>query len=490
MRTDITRDSFHAAKNFSRVLMQQGRVQLDADWNEQISILLHYLRALAVDVVGESAGPNAACGFELIVDPSQLPSSADAAVPEMLKRQHALIGPGRYYVDGLLVENREFVSFFNQPHFKSEGDASAPGLRIQNDDRILIYLDVWERQVTFVDDDSIREKALGGPDTATRAQVVWRVRKRDLTAREKTGSGPNPCAAIRPGWEQWKQEQRAHRGKLHAKVDKEEEENANPCVASAESIYRGVENQLYRVEIHHEGEAWNGHGEHVPPNVATFKWSRDNGSVFAAWLDQEGEGLTIAGLHDRTRGFECGQWIELSDDRRELIGKPGKLVKVSKLDGDVVTIEPGSEQVDRTKFSSTAVARRWDQRETEETKLHKGAIPLVEGQWFTLEDGVQIYFDPAATTGPANRYRTGDYWMIPARVATKEVEWPQEKDSKGKTVAAGVAPHGVTHHYAPLGILSNSVAGLAFEDCRCRFDPLPCVHGYPFDGEGVGLDNL
>jgi hypothetical protein len=268
------------------------------------------------------------------------------------------------------------------------------------------------------------------------------------------------------------------------------EKNEGPCIASAESAYRGVENQLYRVEIHHEGGAWDRSSEHVPSNVATFKWSRDNGSVFASWLDQEGNALTIAGLHDRARGFACGQWIELSDDGRELRGKPGKLVKVSKLDGDVVTIDPGSEQVDRTKFSNTAVARRWDQHETEETKLHKGAIPVVEGEWFTLEDGVQIFFEPAAGGGPANHYRTGDYWMIPARVATGKVEWPQEKDSKGKTVAAAVAPHGVTHHHAPLGILSHSPAGLVFDDCRCRFDPLPCVHGYPFDGEGVGLDIL
>ena len=40
---DITRATFHRVKHFSRVLMQQGRVQLDADWNEQVSILLHYL---------------------------------------------------------------------------------------------------------------------------------------------------------------------------------------------------------------------------------------------------------------------------------------------------------------------------------------------------------------------------------------------------------------------------------------------------------------
>ena len=39
-----------------------------------------------------------------------------------------------------------------------------------------VYLDVWERHVTYLDDDRIREVALGGPDTATRAKVVWQVK--------------------------------------------------------------------------------------------------------------------------------------------------------------------------------------------------------------------------------------------------------------------------------------------------------------------------
>ena len=42
-----------------------------------------------------------------------------------------------------------------------------------------------------------------------------------------------------------------------------------PETAPAPWGYRGVENQLYRVEVHRGGDA----------EEATFKWSRDNGSV-------------------------------------------------------------------------------------------------------------------------------------------------------------------------------------------------------------------
>ena len=35
MKADLTRDSYNVLRHYSQVLMQQGRVQLDADWNEQ-----------------------------------------------------------------------------------------------------------------------------------------------------------------------------------------------------------------------------------------------------------------------------------------------------------------------------------------------------------------------------------------------------------------------------------------------------------------------
>ena len=55
-RGDFTRDTFAPLRHFTRVLMQQGRVQLDADWNEQVSILLHLTRTLAADLLGQHAG--------------------------------------------------------------------------------------------------------------------------------------------------------------------------------------------------------------------------------------------------------------------------------------------------------------------------------------------------------------------------------------------------------------------------------------------------
>ncbi|HEY9501102.1 MAG TPA: DUF6519 domain-containing protein, partial [Pyrinomonadaceae bacterium] len=62
-RADVSRDTFDASKQFSRVFLQQGRVQLDADWNEQGDIFSRYLRSLAADLIGPHGGNAAVAGY-------------------------------------------------------------------------------------------------------------------------------------------------------------------------------------------------------------------------------------------------------------------------------------------------------------------------------------------------------------------------------------------------------------------------------------------
>lgn len=40
----------------------------------------------------------------------------------------------------------------------------------------VVYLDVWERQITHLEDHEIKEVALGGVDTATRTKIIWQVK--------------------------------------------------------------------------------------------------------------------------------------------------------------------------------------------------------------------------------------------------------------------------------------------------------------------------
>jgi hypothetical protein len=57
MHGDFSRWTFRPSARYTRVLMQQGRLQVDSDWNEQAAIQDARLAALAADVIGPAGGP-------------------------------------------------------------------------------------------------------------------------------------------------------------------------------------------------------------------------------------------------------------------------------------------------------------------------------------------------------------------------------------------------------------------------------------------------
>jgi hypothetical protein len=63
--------------------------------------------------------------------------------------------------------------------------------------------------------------------------------------------------------------------------------------------------------------------------------------------------------------------------------------------------------------------------------------------WLDLEDGVQIQFSDGG------EYLKGDYWLIPARVATGGDEWAQTN----RLNPGQLPPQGVEHHNALLGFV-------------------------------------
>ncbi|HEX7240557.1 MAG TPA: DUF6519 domain-containing protein, partial [Longimicrobiaceae bacterium] len=67
MKGDFSRITFDPRKHYSGVRMQQGRVQLDADWNEQADILEHRRATETRDLVGGSGAPEGSPGFRILL---------------------------------------------------------------------------------------------------------------------------------------------------------------------------------------------------------------------------------------------------------------------------------------------------------------------------------------------------------------------------------------------------------------------------------------
>ncbi|MGH9855835.1 MAG: DUF6519 domain-containing protein [Blastocatellia bacterium] len=487
MNGDLSRVTFDPLKHYLRVVSQQGRVQLDADLNEQTAILLHFLQTLAADLIGQHGGPidltdsgkiiRRNLGFEIITRKDQLGKVSDVneqttwnEILGKIKPQ-ILISKGRYYVDGRLCEIENYLPYSHQPGY--------PWLNEQGDKEnfsslpkgsYLVYLDVWERYVTSLEDPEIREVALGGADTAARSKLVCQVKIKGPDPA--LGSGVT-CKTF--NWDlQLNNIKPKNRGKLKAKAKEDAEPGQDePCITAPDARFRGAENQLYRVEIHRSGPAWDGKSVNSA-SAATFKWSRDNASIVTAYKAKKGDDLIVSGLRDSTRWFSVGQWVEITHDGLELRGEPGLMAKLTKVDGETLTVEPNT--VDFEPGQPGVVnpkVRRWDHKDPSKDSavplLNKGAILIRENtDWIDLEDGIRIQFPPPAPNEPT-KYRTGDYWLIPARVATGDVEWPGERDNP-----MAVAPHGIEHYYAPLAIINLAIGG----NINAAQDPIDLRHKF------------
>ncbi len=449
MKGDFSRFTFNPERHYSAVRLQQGRVQLDADWNEQVDIQAHLGRTVGADIIGASGAPSRAAGFAITAAGDNLSISA-----------------GRYYVDGILVENERDVLFKPAGSRPAQPHGAIPSDWVPNaTGAYVVFLDVWERHLTAVDVPALREVALGGPDTATRTQVIWQVRLMPSGALPEV-----PSAWEVPG--PWK----LFAGQAHGGMAARTQPiitTAGPCVVPASAGYRRLENQLYRVEIHDFGAA----------GTATFKWSRDNGIVATRLLGAPQQRvLTVADPgRDESLGFASGQWIEVIDDWRLLRGEPGVMVRVKGVVEDTIEIEawPGTDPNTAPGFDlATTIVRRWDQSGMAAVLK----VPAAGGapMWVDLEGGVQISFDGSAS------YQVGDYWLIPARTISASGEgggigWP------GDPLAPPyLPPQGVQHHVTRLAVVSwNGTAYTVRHDSRWLFPSLtePELHYLSGDGQ-------
>jgi hypothetical protein len=427
------------------VLLQQGRPQLDADWNEQVAILFHRLQTLTSDLVGDAGNrsltPPDVAGFEII--------------PIAGESDNFAIGAGRYYVGGLCCECDQETTYADQP-LPAE-------TRMPQDDVSLIYLDAWEAVVTPLDDPGLLEPALSGLETTLRTRVVWQVRAhrlpndgKSLDADKFRAKSHEFLSALRT----------QPRGQLRARLAPSPEAAGRPAGKKDEARkagrFRGPENLLYRVEVHKGG----------PAGQSTFKWSRENGAPLLPLSKLEGKVAQVVPLARKAASeLEPNAWLELSDNLDRILGRSRDMAQVEFVDGQSGRIQFKADPSGGSKIKHSGLAlRRWDQRSLaagrHQTDANGVAIVEAEGEseahWLDLEDGVQVQFG-AARAPHQNHYRVGDYWLIPARTADEGILL------RGN---APEGPDGVMHHYAPLAILDPNGKRRVLADLRPTFQPL------------------
>lgn len=494
MKGDFSRIRFNRRKHYTSVLQQQGRVALDADTNEQCAINEHLRDTETKDVVGLYGGPSGYEGFAITVSGNQI-----------------LIGAGRYYVHGILCENEQdslaSLAYTEQPFLINPSPTDADlleQLQVGTITTIQVYLEVWQRLVTALDDPCLREPALGQADTTARVQTVWRVVAQGIAAVQPasstgsvqafessvlketvrqpglgmttgapvvsppSGSRPPifPLPPIRfpqpqpiPGQGQTPGDccadmyqptaQEGPPGRLSARTN----DTSDPCSCepTPPAGYRGLENQLYRIEIHQSGDETS----------ATFKWSRENGSVVMVVTGVSGRQVYVDSLGpDANLGFSVGQWVEITDDSYlfgQVPNQPGNLYQIQSITPEQLTMTM-TDVVAAVDLTKNPRLRRWDQFGS---AAGSGGVALSVGSWLDLENGIQVQF-------ASGQYQSGDYWLIPARTASGQIDWPP-CDSDGNPCQPA---HRMEVFQAPLACIQWVNDQLRIEDCRNKFDNL------------------
>jgi hypothetical protein len=370
------------------------------------------------------------------------------------------IGPGRLYADGLLAENhghaepaqRRFDALMAEPAFTGpvayEAQPYLPAAPpLPRAGRHLVYLDVWNREVTHLEQPDLVETAVG-VETSSRLQTVWQVRVLDAEA----GAGAT-CGSPDAELAGWADLIAPSTGRLTTGTY-EVAAVTDPCELPPTGGYRGLENQLYRVEIHDAGQ---------PGGTATFKWSRDNASIgsrVAACISPAELQLDSLGRDELLR-FNSGDWVEILDDVRELAQRGGEMRRITVEEGKDrhITLDaplpaamlPASFPDSTFPRARNMRVRLWSQRDVVLSTTGNGTTAVFQdlndpsstgviavptgGTTLLLENGVTVSFSAAGPKG----FRAGDFWVFAARTADASVEMLDQ-----------APPRGIHHHYARL----------------------------------------
>ncbi|WP_282606169.1 DUF6519 domain-containing protein [Pelagibius sp. Alg239-R121] len=482
MSGDYSRDSFDALRDYAGVFLQQGRAVLDSDWNEMVEIFERRIRTGTIDTIGRAVVPRETIlGFQIRIaagggleigrgrkyldgmllechGAANYPGSGDDdfADPVFDRAREGTDGPEGVLDELISQETGDFLPYDRQPYWPDvESLPTGAGPH-------LVYVVAWHREVTPLEQPELLEPALGGIDTTTRWQTVWQV-------RVLPNVGPNAtCATEDDQLEGWINTIAPSTARLTTDtVDVEDPEN--PCLVPPTDGYIGIENQFYCAKLHSVGDT---------QEDARFKFSRENGSVAAAieTFANPADRITVRRIgRDEILRFRAGDWVEITDDRRELDHHSGQMLRVALVNEETREIElegtinanlvPSGAPGDTVETRRSRIIR-WDQRGvvrladgTEWVDLDApgsdGLIPVPsDGTAIMLESGVTVSFSTAA--GPGG-FREMDCWSFAARTAGTQIE-----------ELRNAPPQSVQRHYCRLAVVTfpNSV-----QDCRVFWPP-------------------
>ena len=452
MHADLSRLTFRPERHYSAVIAQQGRVQLDADANEQTAIQLHQARTLAADLIGQHGGPRGAAGFRIDF------------VGGSRELDDLSIGGGRYYVDGILrgrdppAARRPGRATSDGRRRREEGEDGAPPAAAARDLDVLgparrlprpgaarrpaahrqfpylVYLKVWERLGHRGRGPGAARGGAGRGDAGHRGpRARWSGRCCRCPAaaagpgrrRRAEGRGPRRVRQVGGGAGRARPPaggpQRAARPRRRG-----------PLPGQARTPATGARRTSCTGSRSTTGGA---------AKDATFKWSRENGSVTFPVDELDGTWVELASLgSDDKLDLDVGDWVEFVDTAYTSRGEPLPLLRVEEVDlpGRRVRLSGEPDAGRRTAARAAPVPaplgpprrrpRRGKRRRSDRgsSTAHCRSRRAAGCRWRTAS---------RSTSQPGGTYRTGDFWTDPGAYGHRQRGMA---DGRGPPAAAAV----------------------------------------------------
>ena len=259
MPSDISRRDDDLHHPYRGVVMQQGRVILDRDFNALRQIIDRRVDADALDFVGPSGTPDN--GFAI-------GAPVSIASPPIFRRLlfsppagpigDFSISAGTMYVGGQRAlfptggfgQSVPSYSYSNQPDWLHPDPPATPLAQEA------VFLHLFEQEVSAVEDPDLLDVALGGPDTTARLQLLQRVKRLPVTSTDCSAAQAQVQSALLAKGLAF--DPVSMRLLPQAKLQVSfaaTNAAADPCDPVAQGGYLGAENQLIRVQITDGGVA-------------------------------------------------------------------------------------------------------------------------------------------------------------------------------------------------------------------------------------------
>lgn len=447
MGSDRARVSYDPNQHYRSVVMQQGRVTLEADWNENQAIFGEELRQETLEIVGPAGTPDD--GYR-VVETHEVP---DPLFDFFIKSGTMYVGGVRLALDDPVrySQQPDWLDHDGDPEWSMPGSESLPSPPTNE----YVYLLVREQEVSAVEDSALRDVALGGPDTAARTRMMQRF--------VRLGTQSNDCAGGRAAavayWTSkglaWDVDltpgqaaptmRLLPQSTLQASFDTTSK--PGPCEPQAAGGYLAADNQLIRIQI---------------SGPDTIVWGFDDASfLYQVNIASDGQTLTLQSQPvDAFHQPRNGQTVEVL--RSAAILSNGEFV--ASATGVIQTLTKAYDQdhqqitlpnvlpwqyIDSTE-TPRAFLRVWEQEIQFPPK-----IPIELG-----DTGLYVTLD----TWNNAPFHVGDYWLIAVRPNKPDQVYPQ------RYLEGPQPPDGPRMWACPLAAIHWEREMLKVdEDCRQHF---------------------